>query len=414
MSKFAGLNTGPVLGAGVAVIVLVVAATGYAIMSPTVDDAPADQPVASGPDAVEHGDAQPAPEMAAAAPPPAEAPEASVTSEATQEDAALGDREAAGQPPAPRIDTFRLEPDGQLLLAGRAEPSWETFVLLDGEPFAEITPDRSGAFVSFISLEQSDAPRVLSLLMRQEGAADIASLEDIIVMPFVAHEPLVEAPEAPQLPADTVASPTVEQAEAKPDDPPSHAQTVLRVNEEGVDVVQPAPSLPRSGGEAPEPMASLALDAISYTETGDVEITGRGQGEGFVRVYLDNAPIVTSQIEADGRWRSNLPEVDSGIYTLRVDEMDDEGTMVSRLETPFKREASETVIESRAAANADESDGQQTSVSMVTVQPGSTLWAISRERYGEGILYVRVFEANRESIRDPDLIYPGQVFTLPE
>jgi len=40
--------------------------------------------------------------------------------------------------------------------------------------------------------------------------------------------------------------------------------------------------------------------------------------------------------------------------------------------------------------------------------------AISREHYGEGILYVRVFEANRDRIRDPDLIYPGQVFALPD
>ena len=49
-----------------------------------------------------------------------------------------------------------------------------------------------------------------------------------------------------------------------------------------------------------------------------------------------------------------------------------------------------------------------------TVQPGSTLWAIARDRYGEGEMYVRVFEANKDKIRDPDLIYPGQIFTVPE
>ena len=43
-----------------------------------------------------------------------------------------------------------------------------------------------------------------------------------------------------------------------------------------------------------------------------------------------------------------------------------------------------------------------------------TLWGIARDNYGEGILYVRVFEANRGAIRDPDLIYPGQVFDLPD
>jgi len=51
---------------------------------------------------------------------------------------------------------------------------------------------------------------------------------------------------------------------------------------------------------------------------------------------------------------------------------------------------------------------------MWTVQPGYTLWAIARNRYGRGILYVQVFEANRDKIRDPDLIYPGQVFQLPD
>ena len=53
-------------------------------------------------------------------------------------------------------------------------------------------------------------------------------------------------------------------------------------------------------------------------------------------------------------------------------------------------------------------------INVVTVQPGNTLWAIARERYGQGILYVRVFKENKGKIRDPDLIYPGQVFSLPD
>ena len=52
-------------------------------------------------------------------------------------------------------------------------------------------------------------------------------------------------------------------------------------------------------------------------------------------------------------------------------------------------------------------------IQAITVQPGNTLWAISRDKYGEGVLYVRIFQANRDRIRDPDLIYPGQVFTVP-
>ena len=50
----------------------------------------------------------------------------------------------------------------------------------------------------------------------------------------------------------------------------------------------------------------------------------------------------------------------------------------------------------------------------VTVQPGFTLWGIAQDRMGDGVMYVQLFEANKDKIKDPNLIYPGQVFTMPE
>ena len=47
------------------------------------------------------------------------------------------------------------------------------------------------------------------------------------------------------------------------------------------------------------------------------------------------------------------------------------------------------------------------------VARGDNLWRISRISYGRGIRYPIIFEANRDQIRHPDLIYPGQVFVLP-
>ena len=49
----------------------------------------------------------------------------------------------------------------------------------------------------------------------------------------------------------------------------------------------------------------------------------------------------------------------------------------------------------------------------ITVQPGYTLWGIARDNMGEGVMYVQVYKANRDKIRNPDLIYPGQVFMMP-
>lgn len=129
-----------------------------------------------------------------------------------------------------------------------------------------------------------------------------------------------------------------------------------------------------------------------------------------MQVYVNNAPVSRLEVEPDGSWRGDLPDVDTGVYTLRIDEVDTAGEVISRIETPFLREDPETVAEALAEEVAD----PNFSVATRTVQPGATLWAIAEERYGAGVLYVTVFEANRDRIRDPDLIYPGQVFVLPD
>ena len=174
---------------------------------------------------------------------------------------------------------------------------------------------------------------------------------------------------------------------------------VLRSDAEGVSLLQ----------NAPTPPDSIQLDTIGYSNDGVVQLSGRaGSDASEVRIYLDNRAILSLPMDAGGGWRGEVPDVDAGIYTLRVDAVSAQGEVTSRIETPFKREEPEVLAEAQAANR--QQDGP---VRAITVQAGDTLWAIARDRYGEGLLYVQVFEANRTSIRDPDLIYPGQVFDLP-
>lgn len=177
---------------------------------------------------------------------------------------------------------------------------------------------------------------------------------------------------------------------------------VLRADNTGIRVLQ-------SGGDGPQDMQTVVIDTISYDEAGEVQLGGRGTGSQFVRIYLDNRPVRTVRIGEDGQWRAPLPNVDSGIFDLRVDELNLEGEVTSRMETPFKREDRDVLAE----LHDGDSDGRPR-IRVITVQRGNTLWGIARDRYGKGILYVRVFEANRARIRDPDLIYPGQIFAIPE
>jgi nucleoid-associated protein YgaU len=48
------------------------------------------------------------------------------------------------------------------------------------------------------------------------------------------------------------------------------------------------------------------------------------------------------------------------------------------------------------------------------ISRGDSLWALSRLAYGDGARYAVIFNANRDKIHNPNLIYPGQTFVMPQ
>ena len=364
------------------------------------------------------------------------------------------------------LDQIFVPSDGNALLSGKGEPGAKVEVLLGGEAIHSFSIDDSGQFAEFVAIPFSDAVR--RLVLEAHGDDKPVRSDDYLIgslpAPPAPEDTVssIEAPSADVAEAETTAvvkDPTVEKAkidttiaekepatsasaqadstevasteqqltnqtEAAPDpqgeeeeeevevaepqvsDAPIRQVAILRSGKEGVELVQPA----TVQETAPE---QIALDTIGYSDSGDAELTGRVQDGSAVRLYLDNRLVADLVPAADGNWRGEVEDIDPGIYTLRVDEVASDGTVISRIETPFKKESVE-VLRAAGVVEADEISEETPPIRSVTVQKGDTLWAISRERFGKGILYVKVFEANRDSIRDPDLIYPGQVFTIPE
>lgn len=407
MSKLANLSgPGAVVAGGI--VALAAVAIGVALWG-RLDAPPAPQDVAEPPAA-----GTPAPEAA-----PAPETQATPTAPETPE------MPEATAPQPPSFAVVRVESDGFAQVAGNAQPGGRVELLLDDEVIGEATAGSDGSFAALLDLPPSANPRLMRLRMTHDGAA-LQSEQEVIIAPSatppaetgVAAAPQAADPvdEATAQPDDTGAQPAPEPAEtvtatappasATPEataDTAGDSPAVLLSDAGGVRMLQPGAA---AGAATPEVMSSVAIDAITYSDSGAVELTGRSPGEGFVRVYLDNAPVTTSRVAPDGSWRSELPQVDAGVYTLRVDQVGADGAVISRVETPFKRE------DSAVLAEATRDTG--TPVAVITVQPGNTLWAIARDRYGEGMAFVKVFEANRDRIRDPDLIYPGQVFDLPD
>lgn len=415
-------------------------------------------------------------ELAAAEPAPA-LPDAAAVQAG---EAAVGQETLTAQAqPAPTFDLIRVEPDGQALVAGRAAPGSKIMLRLDGAEISGTSADANGDFVVLFVLDPSTVPRLLTLGSMLSGEGEVSAAAEVALAPtaapvVVAQAMVTSAPDAVlPVPAALPANDSAITAAISPA-PATSAPPALLVTKDGVNILQT--------GDQPVAQAGagdLALDTISYTPAGEVQLAGRAGVGTVVRIYLDNAPLMEMTVSDDGRWASAMPQIAPGIYTLRVDALAGDGTVVARFETPFKRETAaalaaasqgpavvadtalaapdqlasagdavpaapadpapaaemiappnssdeQALVTADAAADpatapvqvaADAATGTPATVAQrplsITVQPGFTLWGIASQQFGEGVMYVQVFEANKDRIRDPDLIYPGQVFVIP-
>ncbi|WP_188259989.1 LysM peptidoglycan-binding domain-containing protein [Azospirillum tabaci] len=293
---------------------------------------------------------------------------------------------AAEEPAGPRFDIVRVAPDGATVMAGRATPG-SSVTVHDGErSLGSVNADARGEWVLLPDQPLAPGARELSLSEKTTPTAEPTPSERVVV---------VVVPDPP--PATGGASsetPTGPLAVAVPRGGLGDGlgSTVLQAPK--------GPAAPATRGvAAPPPPGGVSLESMDYDASGQVAMGGRAQPGSAVQLYLDNLLVGSAHTDPNGQWRLR-PEraVAPGVYTLRADQVTDSGKVTARVELP--------VQVSEVPANLP--DGR----SMV-VQPGNSLWRIARSTYGRGVQYTLIYEANRGQIRDPDLIYPGQIFALP-
>jgi nucleoid-associated protein YgaU len=209
-------------------------------------------------------------------------------------------------------------------------------------------------------------------------------------------------PQAPETPASVATSPAAAPAAtalpgvtaltAEPERP--LAVLMPRSGEGQIRVLQQAESSRGGLGEG-----TLVLETVDYDARGRTQVGGRAKAGSRLVVYLDNRAAADAEATASGHWEATLVNpISPGLHRLRVDQLGNSGQVTARVETPFSRAAVLAALPSESA---------------VIVQPGNSLWRISRRIYGEGLRFSVIYQANREQIRDPNLIYPGQIFVVP-
>jgi nucleoid-associated protein YgaU len=339
--------------------VVIAVALGVAWRGKLSEQAAIDQPVVSG-----TGGPRPEPVAAAVAP----APVAPAASGATTAPPAP----AAAAVPPPSFDVARIGTDGRAVIAGRAAPGAKIVLLDGGKEIAKGQSDARGEWVLIVQ----DPPLAvgqheLRVVQHIEGKAPLTSEQAVVAV--VPEPPAADAPV--QSRAETLVMIS----------PPAGAATL----------VQPptAAGLPKA--------ADLSVSTLDYDDGGHVTVSGLAAPGAVVRAYVNDTMVAEGRAASDGRWRLKPADpIGQGKHLLRLDRISADGKPVARLELPFER----VVV-----APVSSTDGRR-----LHIVKGDNLWNIAQAHYGAGWRHTIIFAANKDQVKNPHLIYPGQILSLPE
>lgn len=277
-----------------------------------------------------------------------------------------GENKAAEKKPGPVLPTFdivRVDANGQAVIAGRGVRKADLSILANGKEIASEKINDDGEWATYVETPLDEGAQELSLVMTLPNG-EVRKSKQVVVITVpsrLGEKPLVVLGE------------------------PGKASRILQ---------SPADS---------DPMI-LAVDVIDYDDEGGIMLSGRAMPNTDLRIYVDNKPSGDTTADDKGVW-SFYPDkpIMTGRHKLRVDQLAPDGRVIARVEVPFER-----------AEPADIMDIVSRGGGRIVVQPGNSLWRIARRVYGSGYEYTIIYDANQGQIQDPNMIYPGQLFDIPQ
>lgn len=261
---------------------------------------------------------------------------------------------AAAVAAGPAFDVVRVGEKGDTVVAGRAPAKAEVILWDGGAELGRAQADERGEWVLLPTLPLAPGARTLSLEARTADGTVLHSAERVIVV--------------------------------VPDSATQPALAVVAQNAGGARLVL------GPGGET----GTVSVDLVDRQPDGTLFIGGRAPVGGWLHLYLDNRFLGRVQADGEGGWRLAVKE-NAPRGLVRADLVDERVRVRARVEVPLAPPAAEV------AAGTES----------VVVEPGASLWTIARRATGDGAAYTVIYGANRDRIRDPDRIYPGQVLQVP-
>jgi nucleoid-associated protein YgaU len=372
----------------------------------------------------------------------------------------------------PTFDVVRVESNGSIVVAGSAAPNAKVEILSGGTVLGSTDSGPDGAFA--IVLDDPLKPGDYTITLRQTvGGTAIASAQTAVVS--VPQSPTGQVLAMVEEPGKASQLITVPQAETKPAAPAATSQAAPAAQAPATTApaasdTASATTAPAATDQATAPAAAepkIAVEAVEI-DGSKIFVAGTADPGRKVRAYADAILLGDAQTSADGHFLIEATrDIPVGNYTIHVDGLDSDGVkVVARAAVPFEREPGESIAavapnetqtgeakpaetklaqvqgagsqaaEAKPAATAEaakpaeapakvaeatpSADVAETVApklehadSAVIIRRNDTLWRISRRVYGHGTRFSTIYLANKDQIRDPDRIWPGQVFKVP-
>ncbi len=330
-------------------------------------------------------------------------------------------------PAAPlTIDLARVKPDGAAVFAGTAAPNAKIRIFEGDILLGETVANANGEWVIVLEKSLAAGQHLISVAMeRSDGTTEMADRSLAVEIyqgtetkPLVAllPETETEVPVLIQSPDDVdTAKPAAATSEAIVADAakPAAAASEAIVADDAKPAAAAMPEITRAAPAKPQAkspivasqiatsqIAALAPSAIVWRDASSVLISGTSRGGIRVTVNDAKGQFGEALVLADGAWQvAGSLDMDIALNQLRFALFDDVNQIIARYDLPVKAR--------------DLAKGQDGSP-LVVVNKGDMLWRIAYQQMGKGVRYVDIVRRNKQDIINPDLIYPKQIFAVPQ
>ena len=333
------------------------------------------------------------------------------------------DRGTSLQPPNATplmIDLARVKPDGAAVFAGTATPNAKIRIFEGDILLGETIANANGEWVIVLEKSLAAGQHLISVAMeRSDGTTEMADrslaveiYQDTETKPLVAllPETATEAPVLIQSPDDVdKAKSAATSSEATSSEATSSEATSSEATSSEAIVADPAKAdsaMPKTAAvtlgktQANSRIAALAPSAIVWRDASRILISGTSRGGVRVTVNDAKGQFGAALVLADGAWQvAGSLDMDITVNQLRFALFDDANQIIARYDLPVKAR--------------DLAKGQDGSP-LIVVNKGDMLWRIAYHQLGEGVKYVDIVRRNQQDITNPDLIYPKQIFAVPQ